>query len=65
MTFPTAAAILRANRFAKLVLHWLKCHLLQGNTSACATEDSLGACRGLSSFSPSETSASREEPIKL
>ena len=38
----------------------LKCHLLSGNTSACATEDSLGAGRTLSPFSLSETSASRE-----
>ena len=39
---------------------WLKCHSLPGNASACATENSSGAGRGLSRFSLSETSASRE-----
>ena len=39
---------------------WLKCHSLPGNASACATENSSGAGRGLSRFLLSETSASRE-----
>ena len=39
---------------------WLKCHSLPGNASACATENSSRAGRGLSRFSLSETSASRE-----
>ena len=44
---------------------WLKCHSLPGNASACATENSSGAGRGLSRFSLSETSASREDHAML
>ena len=59
---PTAAAIRAQTGLRSLCYMWLKCHSLLGNPSACATEDSSGAGRGLFPFSPSETSASRETP---
>ena len=50
-----------ADRFAKLVqLHVAKMSLV---ARTCATENSSGAGRGLSRFSLSETSASREDPV--
>ena len=60
---PTAAAIRAQTGLRSSCYMWLKCHSLQGNPTACATEDSSGASRRLSPFSPSETSAIREVVI--
>ena len=57
---PTAAAICAQTGLRSSCYMWLKCHSLLENPSACATEDSSG----LSPFSPSVTSASRE-PVEL
>ena len=62
---PTAAAQFRAQTGLRSSCYmWLKCHLLPGKTSVCSIEYSSGAGRGLSPFSPSETSASREKVLE-
>ena len=57
---PTAVAIRAQSGLQSSCYMWLKCHSLLGNLSACETEDSSRAGRGLYPLSPSETSSSRE-----